>query len=136
MGKKKGQKPIYDRKALERKAAQDKGREGAPAGHRGLPSQEGEVLTSAVEQEINAPSVKELVGGFLERNLVASRDAQKLPEGVHKLFELTRDGMSTPDNYKDTIISDPSISYEDVAEAIHLGIKAGTYISYQNSKER
>lgn len=93
-------------------------------------------LQTGVEIEISTPSEKKLGEELLEKNLVASRNALLLPEGVMGLFELTRDGKPTPKDLKEAIVGDPSISCEVVYEAIYLGIQAGTYVSYQNSKER
>lgn len=64
----------------------------------------------------------------------AIEKAQGLPEGVQKLFELTKENEPTPEEYRDFLVSSIEITGDDVYNAIKLGLEASNYNPL--SKER
>ncbi len=57
----------------------------------------------------------------------AHEQAKELQSDVYRLFELTRDGERTPQNYHDELVNDPEISGDDVYRAISFGIEASSH---------
>lgn len=84
------------------------------------------------ETELRVPPVSYLNSREF-REIESTEVIRLLPDEVYVIYEQTRDGIVTPDEFKKEISLDPGISGEDVYNAIRLGIQDwGTTLFPQN----
>ncbi len=92
------------------------------------------ILVEGEEAEVATLTLEEMINQLREKSVKAHEDAVKLPKNVYKLFELTRDGKETPEDYRKELISSREVSGDDIYHAIELGFEAIPHTFF--SKER
>ncbi len=81
-------------------------------------AEEGVEMRPDVEQKIEKPTMHE--GPFAQ----TEQEALRLDAPLRKLYEDTRDGETTPESFRKELITDPSITAEQMHKAISLGIES------------
>jgi hypothetical protein len=86
-------------------------------------------MQSGVEQEIEiAPLVEgslvHTAEDYCLRGISAQKESLDLDARVWRLFEETRDGKETPESYRQELINNPTISGNQVFDAVDLGIRS------------